>query len=111
MFIQQTKSVMPTLSTVAITIGTVQTGQMQVQSKVKKETLVIKVLKAILVRKVVKETKARLDQLDNKENKDIREILETQDLVEILARPGRLVTLELQVLVLIFKVLIILTKN
>lgn len=55
MFIQQAKSVMPTLWIVAITNGMVQAGQMQVQSKVKKVTQVIKVLKA------------RLDQLDNKE--------------------------------------------
>lgn len=49
MFIQQAKSVMPTLWIVAITNGMVQAGQMQVQSKVKKVTLVIQVLKAILV--------------------------------------------------------------
>lgn len=55
MFIQQAKSVMPTLWIVAITNKMVQAGQMQVQSKVKKVTQVIKVLKA------------RLDQLDNKE--------------------------------------------
>ena len=55
MFIQQAKSVMPTLWIVAITNGMVQAGQMQVQSKVKKVTLVIQVLKV------------RLDQLDNKE--------------------------------------------
>ena len=55
MFIQQAKSVMLTLWIVAITNRMVQAGQMQVQSKVKKVTQVIKVLKA------------RLDQLDNKE--------------------------------------------
>ena len=49
MFIQQAKSVMPTLWIVAITNRMVQAGQMQVQSKVKKVL------------------KARLDQLDNKE--------------------------------------------
>ena len=48
MFIQQAKSVMPTLWIVAITNGMVQAGQMQVQSKVKKVTLVIQVLKARL---------------------------------------------------------------
>lgn len=55
MFIQQAKSVMPTLWIVTITNRMVQAGQMQVQSKVKKVTQVINVLKA------------RLDQLDNKE--------------------------------------------
>ena len=55
MFIQQANSVMPTLWIVAITNRMVQAGQMQVQSKVKKVTQVIKVLKA------------RLDQLDKKE--------------------------------------------
>lgn len=54
---------------------------MQVQSKVKKVTL---------VKKVVKKTKARLEQLDKKENKDLKEILETQDLLEILDRPAQL---------------------
>lgn len=48
MFIQQAKSVMPTLWIVAITNRMVQAGQMQVQSKVKKVTQVIKVLKARL---------------------------------------------------------------
>lgn len=55
MFIQQAKSVMPTLWIVAITNGGGTGWQIQVQSKVKKVTQVIKVLKA------------RLDQLDNKE--------------------------------------------
>ena len=111
MFIQQAKSVTPTLSTVAITIGMVQAGQMPVQSKEKKETLVIKVLKEILVRKAVKETKARLDQLDRKENLDLREILETQDLLDLLDRPAKRGTLELLVLLLLLKVRIILTRN
>ena len=71
----------------------------------------IQVIRAILVRKVIQVTRARLEQLDKKENKDLRAILETQDLLEILERPGRLGTLELLVWVLLLKARIILTRN
>ena len=77
----------------------------------KKVQLVIQVIKEILVRKVIKATRERVEQLDKKEKPDLREILETQDLLEILARPGRLATPELLVWVLLLKVRIILTRN
>ena len=79
--------------------------------KGKKETLVIKVLKAILVRKAVKEIKVILEKLDKKEKKDPKAILEIQELLELLDQLGQKGTLELLALALLLKVRIILMRN